>query len=292
MKPEFISKLAIGTAQFGLDYGVSNLSGKVPPDEIDAILAIAREVGINTFDTAIAYGASERLLGKAGVRDFAVVTKLPTWTQGDQPLAAWAETHLKQSLQRLGCSSLYGLLLHDPNLLRGNTGAALFDCLSGLKENGIVQRIGWSVYTPEDLDGIPELMVPDLVQVPFNPFDRRMLSSGWLGRLHSMDVEIHVRSVFLQGLLLMQKPDRPGWTAPWKALWEEWDCYLEQHNLNPISACLANALSTGLIDKLVLGINSAAQLSELLHTDVEIPEERFSPEVCVPEELIDPRTWK
>ena len=119
----------------------------------------------------------------------------------------------------------------------------LWNILLKLKDKNLVKKIGYSIYSPTELDELWSFYKPDLIQAPYNIFDRRLDTSGWLQKIHENDVELHVRSVFLQGLILMNKNNRPKKFNRWESVWNEWDEWLEASNTNPISAALSFVLS-------------------------------------------------
>ena len=257
-------RLVLGTAQFGLPYGISNTKGQVSPDEIARILAIAWENGVRTLDTAMAYGDSETRIGSAGASGWRVVTKLPHIDATGRALRAEIERQVRGSLQRLRADSVYGLLLHRSGDLIGADGAAWYDALVSLKQGGLVEKIGVSIYDPEELDALSGRYSLDLVQAPFNVFDRRLASSGWLDRLKRAGVEVHARSAFLQGLLLMSNDRRPAKFARWQSLWSAWDAWIANAGVTPLVACIQFVLSHPQVDGAVVGVESAGQLGEIL----------------------------
>lgn len=258
-------KLALGTVQFGLPYGISNRTGQTTGAEASAILALARSAGIQTLDTAIAYGSSEVCLGELNVSGWQVITKLPEMPMnGCETVSGWVSNQLDGSLKRLGLASVHGLLLHRPAQLNRPGGAALYRALLEEREKGRVAKIGISIYGPDELDQLPTSMRLDIVQAPLNIFDQRMVTSGWISRLQDAHCELHVRSIFLQGLLLMQAEARPAYFSRWSALWERWESWLRMVGLTPLQACLRYALNTPGIAKVVLGVDNTAHLANIL----------------------------
>ena len=203
-------KLALGTVQFGLPYGIANQAGQASRSEAKLMLQLASASGIDTLDTAIAYGSSETCLGEAGVQGFKVVTKLPVVPDDCGDVSAWIQQQVNLSLLRLGVTAVYGLLLHRPDQLLGANGAKIYQALQALKDKGQVQKVGISIYAPSELEALIPRFPFDLVQAPFNLVDRRFYSTGWMQRLKDNDVEVHTRSAFLQGLLLMNQSDIPS----------------------------------------------------------------------------------
>ena len=257
-------RIALGTVQFGMAYGIANADGQVPPGEVAQIIATAREGGIDTLDTAILYGSSESVLGTVGTNGFRIVSKLPALPEACDDVADWVRGEARSCLERLRADRLAGLLLHRPADLLGRRGRALYQALAALKDDGLVEKIGYSVQTPEDLDELFERFAPDLVQVPCNVFDRRMQTSGWLGRLAGEGVEVHARSAFLQGLLLLPPGGIPAKFAPWADLFARWHGWCEERKMSRLDAALGHALSVDGIDRVVVGVDSHAQLQEIL----------------------------
>ena len=254
-------KLALGTAQFGMAYGIANRLGKVSADEVGAVLRLARSAGIDTLDTAVAYGDSEHRLGEMGVTDWKVISKLPAVPDACSDISAWVDGSVRGSLGRLGVSSLYGLLLHRPVQLLQPRGGLLYRALLHVRAVGLVEKIGVSIYDTAELDSLSPALEFDLVQAPFNVLDRRLQECGWLERLVAQGTEVHARSVFLQGLLLVPKESRPRQFDRWAALWADYDRWLSESALTPLQACLRYALSIPGIGRVVLGVDSVTQLA-------------------------------
>ncbi len=188
-------KIGLGTVQFGVKYGISNSQGQTPADEVARILHQAHQRGMQVIDTAIGYGNAEQVLGDNDCSRFRVVSKFMS-VEGDVTITS----QLHKSLANLRINALYGFLAHRP--------VSLIDApeqwaeLLGLKQKGLVQKIGFSLNTPEELDALlAHGMVPDLVQVPYNYFDNRFKSR--LIDLKTKGCEVHTRSAFLQGLFFM-----------------------------------------------------------------------------------------
>ena len=284
-------KLALGTVQFGLHYGVANTVGRVSTDEAGAIMARASELGIDTIDTAIAYGDSEAVLGRILKPHQNIITKLPGMPDTVSTVCEWVKEQVNRSLGRLGVEAVYGLLLHQPKQLLGDDGPELFDALQLLKSEGRVAKIGVSIYAPEELERLVDRFDLDLIQAPLNIVDRRLIVSGWASQLKLSGIEIHTRSTFLQGLLLMPRDERPAKFDLWSDVWAEWDRWLDATGLTPMQACLRFVGGLEQVDKLVVGVDTVAQLDEIvgaLGGDVD----------CLPDfgelmnsRLLNPATW-
>ena len=286
-----INRIALGTVQFSQDYGVANHTGQVPQPEAHSMLHLADSNGIDTLDTAIAYGDCEKMLGKAGVRRFRVITKLPEAPKGCSDISPWVHEQVLASLARLGVSSMYGLLLHQPAQLLGAQGENLYRSLQELKEKGLVRKIGVSIYNPHDLKEISRTFQFDLIQAPFNLVDRRLEKTGWLKKLKDKGIEIHTRSAFLQGLLLMSPKIIPAKFTSWSDLWNRWHSWLAENKSPAVATCLAFPLSFPEIDRVVVGADSVSQLKQIIEATKNLPEGDFPEISCDDENIIDPSRW-
>lgn len=259
-----MKRLALGTAQFGLNYGIANRTGKVSLNEVGKILTLASHNEINTIDTAIGYGESESCLGEVGLVGFDVVTKLMAIPAGCADVSTWVKQEMSDSLNRLNKESIYALLLHRAEDLLGPHQQALWKALTDLKQSGLIKKIGVSVYDPAILKPILEKYPLDLVQAPFNLVDRRLVQTGWLSRLKDNGIEVHVRSAFLQGLLLMSRSSIPHRFNQWSDIWDRWHSFLLAEKKSAHVMCLQYALSYQEVDKVIVGVDSVDQLSQLV----------------------------
>ena len=284
-------KLALGTVQFGMNYGVANTAGRVSIEMADAILREAQRSGMDTLDTAIAYGDSESVLGGLGVKGWSVVSKLSAVPEGCPDVAYWVRSQLQASLQRLGLQRMHGLLLHRPGQLLEGVGAELFAALQSVKTEGLVDKVGVSVYGPAELDALWSKYKPDLVQAPLNIVDRSVVDSGWASRRKDSGVEVHTRSAFLQGLLLMPAEKRPDRFNRWSDFWHEWDRWLMATGLTPVLACLRYVNSLDAIDRVVVGINTVTQLNEVVSAANGVLDSLPAFKPLQDDRLINPASW-
>lgn len=284
-------RLALGTAQFGMPYGVANNAGQPSEAEVKEILQIARTHGVSALDTAIAYGNCEERLGRIGIPGWQVISKLPPLTDTHVNICDAVRVAVEESLKRLRVERIYGLLLHRPEQLLEKNGDSLYRALEQVKVDGLVHKIGISIYDPSSLDAILPSFNVDMVQLPFSPFDQRVVLSGWADRLKSSGIELHARSIFLQGLLLMQQNKRPKKFDRWSSLWSRWHEWLHEMNTTPLQACLSFAASFPQIDRILVGIENKNQLLEIIdgiqRVALEIPSEFGSEDL----DLINPANW-
>lgn len=284
-------KIGLGTVQFGLDYGVTNRSGQVPEDEVATMLTSAAQGGIGVLDTAAAYGNAEAVLGRClpHPNPFMIVTKtLPV----SAPAAVAAG--FTASLERLGVSRVWGLLNHRADdLLADDRGPALAHWLLEQRENGRSTKVGVSVYHPDEADTLFARYPFDLVQLPLNVFDQRFLAAGTLDRLLERGVEIHVRSAFLQGLLLAEPDDLPPKAAALAPALRRYRKLLAHHELPPPVAALAFVAGACPPATIICGATNHWELAEILSAARNpiggLPD--FRPFAQNDNPLIDPRNW-
>lgn len=257
-------RLALGTVQFGMRYGVANNAGQVDGNAVAAILARASAAGVDTLDTAVAYGESETVLGRAGVAGWRVVSKLPPLPPDIVDVDAWIEQQLQGSLQRLRLNSLDALMLHRSADLGGAHAAGYRAALAAVKSRGLARAVGISIYDTTELEALWDTWRPDIVQAPLNVLDRRLITSGWLARLAADGVRVHARSIFLQGLLLMPATSRPAYFAPWRAILDRWLDWCHSQGLTPQRAAMCFADAQPELERYVIGVDSLMQLEELL----------------------------
>lgn len=286
-----INKLALGTVQFGLDYGVANSTGRVLPQMASSILTCAYTAGINTLDTAIAYGDSESVLGTLGISNWKVVTKLPAVPDNCCDIPKWVADEVHASLQRLRTNKLHALMLHRPAQLLEPIGKTLYGALQTVKTEGLANKIGVSVYGVKELEQIFQNFQFDIVQAPFNILDRRLVTSGWASRLQQVGVEVHSRSAFLQGLLLMPEDQRPKKFQRWANIWSEWSRWLKESGLTPLEACTRYVCGLDCIDRVVVGVDNTNQLQDILDSaqgpSPNLPDFEF----LADDRLINPASW-
>jgi aryl-alcohol dehydrogenase-like predicted oxidoreductase len=255
------SKLALGTVQFGLDYGISNHDGKPSTNEIEGILSLALKNEIELLDTANAYGGAEQVIGELNSNRFDIITKfLPESQNG------LFENQFQDSLLKLKTESVYGLFAHRPMDVVENP--EIWDKMKIQKNNKKVKKIGFSFDRPEEYYAVMEKsFFPDIVQVPFNYFDDRF-AGNIIQELKSNGCEIHVRSAFLQGLFFTNTTQLPSFFDEVKELIANLQ---KEHGSYLAASLLKFVLNDKFVDKVVVGVQNTYQLQNILDSLVEAP---------------------
>ncbi len=254
-----MGKITLGTVQFGMDYGINNKRGKVPKKEVFAILDYALKNDVNILDTAQSYGDSEKVIGdfiRKRKANFQVISKLPgTISSRD------IDKILKDSLTNLNIKVFYGYLIHDFNSFLKNP--KIYETLKMYKTHGTIKKLGFSLYHPQELEYLLQNNIAfDLIQIPYNLFDQRF--EPYFKTLKDRGVEIHVRSVFLQGLLFKKPHELPEFLLKAKDNLRILNDLSKENNLTIESICINFALANENIDHVVLGVDNVLNLKDNL----------------------------
>lgn len=295
--PRF-SSLMVGTAQFGLPYGIANTSGQPPYEVARDILAYAVENGVNTLDTAPGYGQSEEVLGKAiaelGLRDRLIVVSKIKHMADDFPAenaAGFLEQSVLQSLQRLGLESLPVCLFHVEENFRH------IEELIKLRDRGLVQHVGVSAMTPPRALSALDSGLCEAMQLPASMLDQRFLRAGVFDTAQARQTAIFVRSVYLQGLILMEEADIPEEVHAAVPVLRALRSIAAQAGLSLAELASRFILSLPGVTSVIAGVESVTQIKEniALVQRGPLPEEivRAITEAVpeFPEIIVNPRLW-
>lgn len=257
-----VASIALGTAQFGMAYGVSNTRGQVPPGEMRAILERAQDRGITLLDTAAAYGNAEEMLGSIlpAAGRYRVVTKTLSLSRG---LASVVE-RARRSVELIGQRPLDALLVHAAGDLALGEGADLWRALERLRDEGLFRRIGISAYLADDPLALALRYRPAVMQIPVSLVDQRCIADGTLLELKRLGVEVHARSIFLQGLLLMAPRDLPAKFQRAASALAGVRARIAEAGISPLQAAIGFILEQPEIDVAVVGVTRASELDDII----------------------------
>lgn len=248
-----MSKIVLGTVQFGINYGINNSTGQVPLDEVCTILKNAKKAGVETLDTSSAYGTSEQVLGKAlkeSKTHFKIVSKYPMCDQS-------VRDTFYQSVENLGVSKLYGYLVHHFEFYKDHP--EIFDEMTSLKEEGKIQKVGFSLYTVEELEFLMERNVKlDILQFPYNIFDRHF--EPYMQLLAENGVEIHTRSAFLQGLFFKDPNTLPDVLKPLRTHLDKLHWYCDSKGVGIEQLAFGYVLANENVKGALIGVDNHFQL--------------------------------
>ena len=253
-----MNKIVLGTVQFGVDYGINNTSGQVTLEEVCNILEIAEKAEMQTLDTSSGYGASEAVLGKSLKQtktSFKIVSKYPR-------CEADVCTTFEKSITNLCVGSLYGYLVHhfDFYLERPE----IFEEMISLKNEGKIQKVGFSLYTVDQLQYLLDHDVKfDILQFPYNIFDRQF--EPYMQMLVDRGVEIHTRSAFLQGLFFKDTNTLPSKLVPLKPYLDNLHQYCQDNNISVEELAFGYVLANENVKGALIGVDNHSQLEANIH---------------------------
>lgn len=255
-------KLGLGTVQFGQAYGVSNERGRVPEREVAAILARAAQAGVSVLDTAAGYGDAEQVLGNMAdaTRPFRLVTKTMRISEGLDAVVARA----RRSIDILRRRPVDALLIHSAGDLKGPDGPALWKALLELRDEGLFKSIGISAYVADDPLALARQYRPEVMQLPLSVFDQRLLADGTLAGLKALGVEIHIRSIFLQGLMFLPLDKLSPKLAHARGKLERVRRTIEAAGTTPLAAALGFITGRLEVDVAVVGVTALTEFEEIL----------------------------
>ena len=258
------NKIILGSANFNQTYGVKK--NFIKKDEIKRLFKIAQKNRIKTIDTSPLYKNSEKIIGLLNKNKFKVVSKIPKRPKKikKKNIKKWVKKSVMISLKNLKIKKFEYLLLHDANSLLGLYGNEIYEGIKNMKIDGLTNKIGISIYDFDTLEEILKKFKFDIVQAPLNILDRRLIEEGWLKKLKKKKIEVHARSIFLQGTLLLKRNQLPNAVKKFNKDWIKWEKWLKKNKLNPLEASFSYILNQKKLDGIVLGSNSKHQLKQIL----------------------------
>ena len=279
-------ELFIGTAQFGFKYGFNKI--KIKKLEIKNIEKILKRNSLKNFDTAMNYGESEKIIGNLKIKR-KVITKVKLPKKKPKDLKKWFEKKLNKSLKKLKVKSLHGLLIHDTTDISGKNKEFL-NILLDCQKKKLISKLGISVYEVDEIKRILKFWKPEIIQMPINIFDHRFLNNNFLYKLKKLNIELHARSCFLQGVLLKKKIKIGNLKS--KKVFSSFSNWCQKKQLSKLEACIHFIKKIREIDYLIVGFDNSSHLKEIINSFnkklILVPDDFLSNE----KSLIDPRKWK
>jgi len=256
-------KIALGSANFGDRY--TFVKKKIPLKEIRLIEQIVKKSKIHLVDTADIYKSSQKIIGKTSLNKLKIVSKIKLKKKNQLNPNIPLEKKILSILKELKIKRIYALLLHDYKDTIGTMGSLNLEALKSLKKKKLVSKIGLSIYDPSELEKVWKIWKPDIVQAPLNVFDQRIYQSNWLKKLNKNNIEVHVRSCFLQGLLVKYENNRLYKRfEKWKNLLNEWNNWCNKNKISRLAACINFVKKFKNVSYLVVGVESAQQLEQIV----------------------------
>tara|TARA_B110000196_G_C21066410_1_gene625097 strand:- start:103 stop:963 length:861 start_codon:yes stop_codon:yes gene_type:complete len=286
-----MSKLSFGTAQIGMNYGIGNRSGRISNKDLIKIFNTLKKNNIDSIDTSLNYGNVEKRINLFNLKKFKITTKFKI-PKKIKHVDKWIINSIQKSKKNLKIRKFYGILIHDINDLFRYKKEIIF-ALKKLKKDKIVKKIGISIYSINDFNKIEKFWKPDIIQIPLNVFDQRIILNNWIKKIKKKNIEIHVRSVFLQGILLLEKNQLAEKKfIRFKKKLNQWILWCKKNKQSKLSGSLNFVKKFNEINKVVIGVDNFSQFQEILNL-YKLPYKISSYKKLNSSnlQLIDPRKW-
>ena len=285
------NKIILGSANFDQIYGIKK--NFIKKSEIKKLFNLALKNKIKTIDTSPLYNKSEKIIGLLNKNRFKVISKIPKPPKNikRENIRKWLKQKVMISLKNLKIKKFECLLLHNANSLLCKNGDEIYKGIRNMKINGFTSKIGVSIYDFNVLDKILKKFKFNLIQAPFNILDRRLVEKGWLKKLKKRKIEVHARSIFLQGILLLKHNRLPKKLIKLNKKLMVWENWLKKNKFSSLQVCLSFVLNQSQLDGIVVGYNNTNQLNQILKLK-QIKNNFSLPNLNIKnKKLIDPREW-
>ena len=285
------NKIILGSANFDQIYGIKK--NFIKKSEIKKLFDLALKNKIKTIDTSPLYNKSEKIIGLLNNNRFKIISKIPKPPKNikRENIKKWLKQNVMISLKNLKIKKFECLLLHNANSLLCKNGDEIYKGIRNMKINGLTSKIGVSIYDFNVLDKILKKFKFNLIQAPFNILDQRLVEKGWLKKLKKRKIEVHARSIFLQGILLLKHNQLPKKLIKLSKKLMVWENWLKKNKFSSLQVCLSFVLNQRQLDGIVVGYNNTNQLSQILKLK-QIKNNFSLPNLNIKDKkLIDPREW-
>ena len=293
MNSNQISRISLGTANFSKSYGVINAQ-VIPSDEIKKIAKIMAKFEITKIDTALAYSAPPTECSK-WEKDFFrnrdVSTKFAIKNFKIGSSVSEMINSFQSDLDKKNLTRYKSVLVHDFSDLQTKKANLTLEVLNKLKSFNLTEQIGFSAYNSKEIDVALKLFRPDVIQVPLNIFDQRLINSGHLDMMMKKSIKIQARSIFLQGLLLSKLESIPPKLNSAANILQSWWEYIDSESLNPLEVCLGFVSTITSISEFIIGVNNSTQLQLVLDCKLADKQIDYMQFASLNEILLDPRKW-
>ncbi len=282
--------MILGTAQFGNKYGVTNKK-QISSTDLDKIFNYLFKNNLKKIDTAIGYGNAEKIIGKYNLNNyFNISTKI--FIPKNVNFSLWIEEEINKSLKRTKSKQYENLFIHNPNIFfqKIQNLDKILNSLEILKKRKIIKNIGFSVYSPREIKKLIKIYKPDLIQAPLNIFDQRFIENNFIKLLNKKNIKIQYRSIFLQGVIFMQKKEFKKKFPKFISLFDQYLDYIDTNKISPLENSI-NFIKSKNLKSFIIGVNSYNHFHEV-HNQIKKKSNKVFFEKSVSyKKLINPNLW-
>ena len=279
------NKIILGVTQFGLPYGIMNTLKIDKKKELKKIIVYSKKKKINHLYTSKYYGSANKFLASENVKIFNIITKF----KKKDMLKKNFDSELNKFKEILQVDKI-SIMIDGFEKFNKEVSLKVYKKLIKLKNKKIISKFGFSIYSFKNIDKICKTYKPDIIQCPYNIIDRRLEKKGLIKFFSKNKIEIHVRSIFLQGLLLSKPSELPKKFLRWKKIFENFYEQMKYQKYTNLEGCLNFVTKNNKINKVLIGINDLNQLKEII--SVKCHKKIKFPNIIVKnEKLINPAKW-
>jgi len=289
-----LKKIVLGTAQFSGNYGVTRKNSFLTKNEAHKILKTLLTKKLRHLDTSIDYENSLKKINSFNFNNWQITTKMDPKKldfSSEQNLYLSVENQIKLIKQNSSIKTIKNLLIRNSDMILTTKGKILYKVLKKIKKNKLIINFGYSIYSFKNLEKIIINFKPDLIQCPYNVFDRRIENIKIKNILKKKKIKVQARSIFLQGVLLKKIDQLPKFFHKWKKLFLNFENSIKINRLTALSLCFNFVNNNKDIDEILIGVQNNKELKEILNIELKrkilMSKELFNPSL----KLIDPTKW-
>ena len=285
------NKIIIGTAQLDNKYGIFKDRKKITKKNIKEIFENLKKENYLFIDTFSDYKNSEKLLQNINLKKFKIIGKIGI-LRNKKNIYKFLKKKILNSLKKLKINNFEGFLIHDEKDLCCSKSNEIYDALISMKNIGYIKKIGISMYNFDKVIEIVKNFKIDIIQLPYNLLDRRLENKELQNILKAKKVQIYVRSIFLQGLLLSEKSKIPPQFQKYQNLFDKIDNFCIRNDTNKLELCLKFVTNKNFIDKIIIGIDDKKNIFDINKIKINKMNYRLPNIFSIDKKLIDPRKWR
>lgn len=283
-------KIVIGTAQLTMPYGICNKNNSISKQSIKKIFRLSNKTGVLFIDTALNYGHNDNVLKNYINNKYQVITKIPKFNRNHINSNKKVENLIRESLSKLNIKKFYAILLHSPNQLLNKNGSRIYQILLNLKKKKLTKNIGISVYSKNTTIKIIKKYKFNLIQLPFNIVNQEFNNQDFIKLVKKKKIEIHARSIFLQGILTNKKIRNKKFFSKWSRIFKIIDQIKKKNEVNDLELNINFCINKKWINKIIIGIDNFLQFKSILNTKIKNIIYEPIP-MNIKKSLYDPRKW-
>ena len=284
-----VNKFILGTANLENSYG--KFSNYLNLKDFKKIINSPKNKPAY-IDTSLNYKNVHKILSKINLGNIKIITKISIPIKKNINPENWIFKNIRLIMKNLNVKSIYGVLIHNPSIFKKKELKDYIISLNKLKKKGIIKKTGFSVYNLKEANFLINNYDFNILQAPINIMDQSFCETIFLNKLSKKKIQLHARSIFLQGILLSSDLENDNYFKRWKNLWKKYYSWIEKNKISKLTACLTFVKKKRYISKIIIGVENQKQFDQILSNKRanNLKFEKFLFQKN--EQLINPSKWK